>query len=156
VSEKTFDLRVERVIAAPREALFQAWTTPDLLKQWLHPNAEWTTPVVEMDLRVGGAYRWGIRGPDGGTFYEIGEFREIAPPARLVYTCRFEDAEVSFSMPHEEMLVEVDFVALPGSQGTRVVVAQRGYRRAEDRDAQQQGWPDFLAQLAALAERKAR
>jgi uncharacterized protein YndB with AHSA1/START domain len=88
--------------------------------------------------------------------YEIGEFREIAPPERLVYTCRSEDAEVAFSMPHEEMLVEVEFVALPGSQGTRVVVAQRGYRRAEDRDAQQQGWPDFLSQLAALAERKAR
>jgi uncharacterized protein YndB with AHSA1/START domain len=155
VSENTYSLRVERTIAAPREALFAAWTTPDLLKQWLHASPAWSTPIVEMDLRVGGGYRWGIRGPDGGTFYEVGEFREIAPPERLVYTCRYEDAEVSFEMPHEEMLVRVEFQSLPDGSGTRVVVVQEGYLRAADRDAQQDGWPDFLDQLAELAERKA-
>jgi uncharacterized protein YndB with AHSA1/START domain len=68
MSDQTHRLQVERTIRAPREALFRAWTTPDLLKQWLHPADDWSTPIAEMDLRVGGAYRWGVRGPDGGTF----------------------------------------------------------------------------------------
>lgn len=53
-------------------------------------------------------------------------------------------------MPHEEMLVRIDFEEVPG--GTRVVVVQEGYLRTEDRDAQQEGWPAFLAQLAKLLE----
>jgi len=150
MSEKTFSLRIERTIAAPRERLFRAWTTPELLKQWLHPGKDWTTPVAEVDLRADGAFRWGIRGPDGGTFYEVGEFVEIVRPERLVYTCRFEDEEVDFDMPKDETIVRVTFETVPG--GTRIVLIQEGYSKEAERDDHQNGWPNFLDNLAKLVE----
>ena len=146
----THALRIERTFAAPREALFRAWTTPELLKRWLHPGSDWTTPVADVDLRVGGSYRWGIRGPDGGTFYEVGEFLEITPPERLVYTCRFEDNDVDFDMPKEETIVRVTFEVV--SDGTRMILIQEGYVNVTDRDGQQNGWPRFLDNLALLTE----
>jgi uncharacterized protein YndB with AHSA1/START domain len=148
MSEKTYSLRIERTIAADRDALFHAWTTPALLKQWLHPGNDWTTPIAEIDLRVNGAFRWGIRGPDGGTFYEVGEFLEIVPPERLVYACRFEDDDVDFDMPKDETIVRVTFETVAG--GTRMVLVQEGYSKAAERDDHQKGWPSFLDNLAKL------
>ena len=150
MSEETYSLRVERIFEAAPEAVFSAWTTPDLLKQWLHP-ADWSTPTAEVDLRVGGTYRWGVCSPDGGTFYEVGVFREISPPKRLVYTCRYEHDTFEHDMPDEEMLVTVELEDLGGR--TRCVVVQEGYERIEDRDDQQNGWPAFLDTLAKLVEK---
>ena len=154
MSNQTHSLRIERTFAATREALFRAWTTPALLQQWLHPSDDWTTPVAEVDLRVGGAFRWGVRGPDGGTFYEIGEFREIVPPERLVYTCRFDDREVDFEMPKDETIVRVTFETVPN--GTRIVLIQEGYSKASERDDHQNGWQGFLDSLAKLVEGRLR
>jgi uncharacterized protein YndB with AHSA1/START domain len=150
VSPKTHALRIERTFRASREALFRAWTTPDLLKEWLHPGADWSTPVAEVELRVGGSFRWGIRGPDGATFYEVGEFLEIDPPESLVYSCRFEDDEVDFEMPKEETIVRVRFDIVP--DGTRMTLIQEGYGSAAHRDQQQNGWPGFLDNLGRLTE----
>jgi len=154
VTPRTFALRIDRIIKGSREACFRAWTTPDLLKQWLHPDDSWSTPVAEVDLRVGGSLRWGVRGPDGGTFYEVGEFLEIAPPERLVYTCRFEHDQVDFDMPDDECIVRVTFEAVP--EGTRVVLVQEGYTVESQRDEQQNGWPAFLDMLARLVEGASR
>jgi uncharacterized protein YndB with AHSA1/START domain len=154
MTDKTFAVRIDRFIAASREALFSAWTTPDLLKQWLHPDDSWTTPIAEVDLRVGGSLRWGVRGPDGGTFYEVGEFLEISPPERLVYTCRFLHDEVDFDMPDDECIVRVTFESVPG--GTRLILVQEGYTVESQRDEQQNGWPAFLDMLARLVEIGAR
>jgi len=147
MTNPTHSLRVERVIAAPAASLFEAWTTPALLQQWLHPADDWTTPVADTDARVGGSYRWGVRSPEGATFYEVGEFLELVRPRRIAYTCRFED-EGAFGMPAEEHIVRVAFEPVEG--GTRVVVVQEGYLDAAQRDQQQQGWPAFLGQLEKL------
>ena len=152
--KETYSLRVERTILAKRDDVFRAWVTPELLKQWLHPGEGWTTPVAEMDVRVGGRFRWGIRGPDGGTFYEVGEFLDIRAPERLVYTCRFEDDEVDFDMPKDETIVRVDFSDVPG--GTKVTLVSDGYSKANERDDHQNGWPAFLTSLAQLVERDAQ
>jgi uncharacterized protein YndB with AHSA1/START domain len=150
MSRETFDLRVERTFDAPREAVFRAWTTPDLIKQWMHPADDWSTPVAECDLRVGGQYRWGIRSPELGTFYEVGVFQEVEPPERLVFTCRFECDDFSGDMPQEETRVTVEFQDL--GERTHVILSQSGYLEAADRDAHQNGWPAFLATLAKLVE----
>jgi len=148
VSDQTYALRVERVIGAAQEPLFDAWTTPSLLQQWLHPAEDWSTPVADTDARVGGRYRWGVRSPEGATFYEVGEFLEVVRPERLVYTCSFEDEANAFDMPQEEHVVRVSFERL--AEGTRVVVVQEGYLKGDQRDAQAQGWPAFLDQLTKL------
>jgi uncharacterized protein YndB with AHSA1/START domain len=80
-----------RVFNAPRQLVFGALTKPELVKQWLLGPPGWTMPVCEIDLRVGGAYRFQWRGTDGAEMGTRGVFREIAPPERFVATERFDN-----------------------------------------------------------------
>jgi uncharacterized protein YndB with AHSA1/START domain len=86
------EVAMTRVFNAPRNLVFDALTKPDLLKRWFFGPPGWSLPVCEMDLRVGGAYRWVWRGPDGNEIGVRGVFREVAPPERIVATEKFDDA----------------------------------------------------------------
>ena len=79
-----------RVFAAPRRLVFDAWTKPDLVRRWLLGPPGWTMPVCEIDLRVGGAYRFVWRGPDGTEMGMGGVHREITVPERIVTTQLFD------------------------------------------------------------------
>jgi uncharacterized protein YndB with AHSA1/START domain len=85
------EIAMTRVFNAPRRLVFDALSRPELVKQWLLGPPGWTMPVCEVDLRVGGAYRFQWRGPDGAEMGTRGVFREIAPPERFVATERFDD-----------------------------------------------------------------
>jgi uncharacterized protein YndB with AHSA1/START domain len=78
-----------RVIDAPRERIFAAWTQPEHLPQWMLGPDGWTMPVCESDLRPGGAWRYVWRKSDGAEMEMRGVHREIAPPERLVSTERW-------------------------------------------------------------------
>src|SRR5688572_21652509 len=78
------EIAMTRVFNAPRHLVFEAWTKPELIKRWLGALAGWSMPVCEVDLRVGGAYRYVWRGPDGKEMGMGGVFREIIAPERLV------------------------------------------------------------------------
>jgi uncharacterized protein YndB with AHSA1/START domain len=84
------ELRVVRVFDAPAALLFEAWTTPELVKRWWgFETSEWIQ--CDIDLRVGGTWRWVIK--DNG--FEVafrGVYKEISPPHRLVYTELYEGA----------------------------------------------------------------
>ncbi len=140
-----FDLRLERSFDAPRERIFRAFTEPALRRRWLRPADDWTVLVTELDARVGGAYRDVFRSPDGREFAESGHFEELRRPERLVYRCRFEGGGVL--EPDMRVLIQLDD---QGGGKTHLRVEQTGYRSRENRDAQEQGWPDFLDQLAKL------
>jgi uncharacterized protein YndB with AHSA1/START domain len=84
------EIAMTRVFDAPRHLVFGALTKPDLVKQWLLGPPGWTMPVCEIDLQVGGAYRFLWRGPDGTEMGTRGVFREIAPPERFVATEQFD------------------------------------------------------------------
>jgi uncharacterized protein YndB with AHSA1/START domain len=84
------EIVLRRAFDAPRRLVFAALTTPALLVRWYGPPG-WTLPVCEVDLRVGGAYRFVSRGPDGAEFEMRGRYREIAPPERLMHTERYTD-----------------------------------------------------------------
>ena len=85
------EIRMTRVFDAPRRLVFDALTKPALVKQWLLGPPGWTMPVCEIDLRVGGAYRFLWRGSDGTEMGTLGVCREIAPPERFVATEKFDD-----------------------------------------------------------------
>jgi uncharacterized protein YndB with AHSA1/START domain len=85
------EIAMTRVFNAPRRLVFDALSKPELVKQWLLGPPGWTMPVCEVDLRVGGAYRFQWRGPDGTEMGSRGVFREIASPERFVATERFDD-----------------------------------------------------------------
>ncbi len=79
-----------RVFDAPRELVYDAFTKPELLKCWFGPRG-WSLVVCEVDLRVGGAWRFVLRGPDGAEMGMYGVYRELARPERSVHTERFDD-----------------------------------------------------------------
>lgn len=117
-----------RVFDAPRKLIFDAHTKPDLVRQWLLGPPGWSMPVCEMDLRVGGTYRWVWRHDrDGRTMGMGGICREIAAPERLVATERFDEAWYPGEALNTLVLVE---------KGGRTTVTQTTrYESREARDA---------------------
>jgi uncharacterized protein YndB with AHSA1/START domain len=84
------EIAMTRVFHAPRRLVFDALTKPELVKQWLLGPPGWTMPVCEIDLRVGGTYRYVWRHADGKEMGVGGVFREIMAPERITHTERFE------------------------------------------------------------------
>ena len=85
------ELAMTRVFDAPRSMVFDSWTKPELLKRWLGVFGGWTFAVCEVDLRVGGKYRFVWRGKDGNEMAMGGVYREIVRPERIVCTEKFDD-----------------------------------------------------------------
>ncbi len=87
------ELVMTRVFDAPRKLVFDAHTKPELVKRWLLGPPGWSMPVCEIDLRVGGKYRYVWRHDTNGTEMGMGGvYREIRAPERLVSTERFDEA----------------------------------------------------------------
>lgn len=86
------EIRIARAFDAPREHVFKALTMPELLKRWLLGPPGWTMPVCEIDLRVGGKYRYEWRNENGAEMGMGGEFVETDAPERLVATEQFDEA----------------------------------------------------------------
>jgi len=86
------EISMTRVFDAPRRLVFDAFTKPELVKRWLLGPPGWTMPVCEIDLRVGGAYRYVWRHADGKEMGMGGIYREIVPQERLVCTELFDEA----------------------------------------------------------------
>jgi uncharacterized protein YndB with AHSA1/START domain len=84
------EILITRVFDAPRTLVFDCMTQPELVKRWLLGPPGWTMPVCEIDLRVGGRYRYVWRGPDGTEMGMGGVYREIVPPERIVQTELFD------------------------------------------------------------------
>lgn len=86
------EIAMSRVFDAPRHLVFDAYTKPELLKRWLGVHRGWSMAVCEIDLRVGGAYRYVWRGPNGPDMGMRGVFREVARPERIVATEKFDES----------------------------------------------------------------
>ena len=86
VTPSDTELVATRTFEAPRKRLWEALTQPEHMRQWMLGPEGWTMPVAELDLRKGGKWHIGWRGPDGTVMEMRGEFREVDPPSRLVQT----------------------------------------------------------------------
>jgi uncharacterized protein YndB with AHSA1/START domain len=127
-------LRATRRFAAPRERVFDAWTTPEALKRWWCPPG-WEPERIDVDLRAGGAYYFGMRALDGGSAVSIhGRFLEVRRPERLVYTWRWHGAFEG--MP--ETRVTVEFLSIDG--GTDVVLVQENFPNVALWQRHRSGW----------------
>ena len=146
-------LRISRTLAAPQEFVFKAWTEPDNLKRWWGVGADYSTPIAEVDLRVGGKYRLGMQTPDSDQAMVVGgTYREVHPPAKLVYTWTWEhgaEQEDPDFIP-AETLVTVEFRDLGGR--TEVVLTHELFPDVNMRDEHSQGWTGCLEQLATQVE----
>jgi len=146
------DLILTRVIDAPPEKVFRAWTEPDLLRQWFAPKP-WTTPNVEIDVRAGGSSLFVMRNPDGNEFPNRGVYLEVVKNQRLVFTDAFTKAWEPSPKPF--MTVILTFEDLGGK--TRYTARVRHWTEA-DRDAHEKmgfhaGWAMCTEQLADVVEK---
>jgi uncharacterized protein YndB with AHSA1/START domain len=132
-------LRIERTFAAPAEEVFDAWTSPEVMRRWFHPAPDWDTPDAMVDLRVGGKVRVVMRRPDGREMEAQGEYTLIDRPRRLVSTWTFGDD------PSNEQLIELFFAESEGS--TTVVMVNSGISTDDRRNAQDSGWRGCLDEL---------
>lgn len=140
MTEQTgYVVRIERTYPAPAEEVFDAWTSPEVMRRWLHPGADWKTPVAEVDLRVGGMVRVVMRRPDGRESEMKGEYRVIDRPYRLVMTWTFYDE------PTNEQLMDLSLSESDGA--TTVVLVNSGISTDPRRQSQDEGWRGCLDQL---------
>ncbi len=85
------EIALTRVFNAPSNLVFEAMTKPELVQRWLLGPPGWTMPVCEIDLRVGGAFRYLWRSEKGRDMGMRGVYREISPPGRIVHTEVFDE-----------------------------------------------------------------
>jgi uncharacterized protein YndB with AHSA1/START domain len=83
------EVRITRLVDAPSRLVWQAWTDPKHIPQWMTGPEGWTMPVCEMDLRVGGTWRYVWRKSDGAEMEMTGLVKEVTPPVRMVTTERW-------------------------------------------------------------------
>lgn len=141
-TQAAIGLRLERTFAAPREEVFDAWTNPEVLRRWWAAGPDWDTPAAEVDLREGGRYSLSMRNPESGdTHTVVGEYREVRPPERLVYTWAWEGE----SPEPGETVVTVEF----GDRGgeTEVVLVHEGLSSEHSRGVHEHGWNGVLENL---------
>jgi uncharacterized protein YndB with AHSA1/START domain len=132
-------LRIERVFDAPSEQVFDAWTNPEVLRRWWAVHPDGSTPVADVDLRVGGRYRLTMRHPDGSEHTVGGEYREIVRPSKLVYSWQWEQGG------GEEGHVSTVNVSFHDRDGrTLVVLEHTGLPDAQSRDRHAEGWSACL------------
>jgi uncharacterized protein YndB with AHSA1/START domain len=84
------EIVITRDFDAPRPLVFDCWTKPALLKRWLFGPDGWSLATCDIDLRVGGAYRFVWHGPGGIVMGMGGVYREVVPPERLANTQLFD------------------------------------------------------------------
>ncbi|HWQ90999.1 MAG TPA: SRPBCC family protein [Clostridia bacterium] len=143
------ELVISRIIDAPRQKLYQAWTQPELLKQWFAP-APWTTPRAETDVRPGGANLIVMRGPDGQEFPHRGVYLEVVENERLVFT----DAYTRAWEPSDKPFITV-VVTFENENGKTKYTARVRHWSVGDRELHEKmgfyaGWGQCADQLTAL------
>ena len=144
------ELVITRLIDAPCESVYKAWTDPELLKQWFAPSP-YTTPIADLDVRPGGANLIVMRGPDGQDLPNRGIYLEVVPNEKLVFT----DAYTKAWEPSEKPFMTV-VVTFEDADGKTRYTARVTHWTVADREKHEamgfhQGWGRCADQLAALA-----
>lgn len=154
MTDAVHELTLSRLIGAPRAAVWRCWTEPELLKQWFTPRP-WTTPVVEVDLRAGGANYLLFRGPNGEEFPNRGVYLEVVPQQRLVFT----DAYVTAWVPSAEPFMTAIISFADEGVGTRYEARVRHWSEAAMKRHEEMGfhdgWGKATDQLEEVAKRLA-
>ncbi len=137
-------LIIRRTFAAPQAKVFHAWTDPRSLKKWCAPSDDFETLIAEVDLRVGGKYRIGMKPPGSEAMHiATGVYKEVDAPRRLVYTWSWEGG-----MEPGETLVTVEFRTV--GNGTELMLRQEFFPSKESRQAHESGWIGCIGRFERL------
>jgi uncharacterized protein YndB with AHSA1/START domain len=139
-SEKT-SLRIKRFINAPRDRVYAAWTDSGQLKQWWGPEGVRTQSLVA-DARVGGKYRWDLINQEGEEMSVFGEYRELVPGKKIVFTWKWDDDDV---WENRDSIVTVELSDRDG--GTELLLKHEQLPSEESRNRHNDGWNSVLDRL---------
>jgi uncharacterized protein YndB with AHSA1/START domain len=140
------ELHFTRVFNAPRPIVFRAWTDPEQAVHWYGPK-DFTVDIIEMDVRVGGAWRKRMRSPEGIDYWRHGIYREVVEPERLVFTYVSDDPH---GLTGHETLVTIDFLDRGGK--TLMVFKQAVFESVATRDSHRGGWGSSMDRLAVWVD----
>jgi uncharacterized protein YndB with AHSA1/START domain len=141
-------LRIERTFQAPAEAVFDAWTSEEVLLRWWRAGHDWETTEAEVDLRVGGVVRVVMRDPSKDVEYGgRGIYTEIEPPSRLAFTWIWDGDT-------RRTLIELDFQEIDGS--TTVSFTHSDLWDEEAVRSHEDGWRKLFDNLERTLERVRR
>lgn len=138
---------ITRLFDAPRERVFAAWTRPEHLAHWFGPKG-FTVPSCEADPRPGGVFRLCMRSPEGKDYWVRGQYREIAPPERLVIACTADDDQ---GITRLEELIDVTFTQRGGKTELKLLATASGpgAEAAAMIEGMPKGWAQTITRLDA-------
>lgn len=140
------ELILTREIKAPRERVFAAWTDVAMAAQWWCPS-DCTLLGCEMDVRPGGKWHRSMRVPDGSVITKYGVYREVAPPAKLVFTY---GSDYGNGTVDPESIVSLTFTEIPG--GTRLTLWHSEFQEVAVRDSHIGGWTTTMEKFRTFCE----
>ena len=154
---------VTRIFDAPRELVWKAWTDPQYVMQWWGPKG-FTAPVCKIDFRVGGKFLCCMRSPDGQEGWNGGEYHEIVPHEKVVYSMYFADSNgykvdpAELGIEHEAIEDARDVVIFEDYGNGQTKVTLIGNETIEDakNSGQLEGWNEVLDKVAAVVAGLAR
>jgi uncharacterized protein YndB with AHSA1/START domain len=135
-------LEITRFINAPRDRVYAAWTDPSQLRQWFGPENVQTRDIIA-DARIGGEFRWLLINPEGEEMTMRGEYRELVPGKKVVFTWQWQDDE-----DWKECISIVTVELSDRDGGTEVRLVHEQLPSAESRDSHSEGWNSALDKLA--------
>jgi uncharacterized protein YndB with AHSA1/START domain len=139
-AEKT-SLHIKRFINAPRARVYAAWTDPAQLKEWWGPETVRTRNFAA-DVRVGGKYRWDLINQEDEEMSVFGEYRELVPGKKIVFTWKWDDDDV---WENRSSIVTVELSDRDG--GTELLLKHEQLPSEESRDRHNEGWNSVLDRL---------
>jgi uncharacterized protein YndB with AHSA1/START domain len=131
-------LKIKRLIKAPRDRVYAAWTDPAQLKQWFGPESVQTRELIA-DARVGGKFRWDLTNAEGEEMTCRGEYLELQPGKKIVFTWQWDDDEV---WENHTSVVTVELDDCDG--GTELRLTHEQLPNEESRDGHTGGWNSAL------------
>ncbi len=144
MTTKTTDktsLEIKRFINAPRARVYAAWTDPAQLKEWWGPESVRTRNFAA-DVRVGGKYRWDLINQEDEEMSVFGEYRELVPGKKIVFTWKWDDDDV---WERHNSIVTVELLDRDG--GTELILRHEKLPSEESRDRHNEGWNSVLDRL---------
>jgi glutathione S-transferase len=139
-AEKT-SLEIKRFINAPRDCVYAAWTDPAQLKEWFGPENVRTRNFTA-DARVGGKYRWDLINEEGDDMTISGEYRELVPGKKIVFTWKWDDDE---AWKYTSSVVTVELS--DRDSGTELRLIHEKLPSEESRDRHNEGWNSVVDRL---------
>ena len=145
-SEK-LSLEIKRFINAPRDRVYAAWTDPAQLRQWFGPEKVQTRNLIA-DARVGGKFRWDLTNSEGERMTCLGEYRELQPGKKIVFTWQWDDDE---DWENHTSVVTVELSDRDG--GTELRLIHEQLPNEQSRDGHTGGWNSALDKLEKFFSR---